>query len=290
MVLVRAPVPALRPFVRMLWATQPAGPALPVGTRRERLLPTGDAHLALRLADEPLRLCAHPEDTEGRAVDTAVVGGPRGAAYLKDASRPVGSVGAQLMPGAVPALLGVPAGELRDRHVPLSLLWGRAVRRLQEQLWELRGDPERTLDRLEAFLLARLAQGRRSHPAVLHALEGLEASGDVGEAVRASGYSHRHFLALFRDATGLSPAEYIQVRRFRRAVALMRSRPACSLAEVAIAGGYADQAHLTRAFRRHAGITPGTYRAIAPPHAHHVPLGSATTARGQIRSRPRVAS
>ncbi|MFW5925544.1 MAG: helix-turn-helix domain-containing protein [Myxococcota bacterium] len=268
---VRAPVPALRPFVRVLWVTAAPDHGWLPGTRRERVLPTGDAHIVFRLPDEPLRLCADPQDTEGRVVGSAVAGGPRTSPYLKDVSRPAASVGAQLLPGAVPALLGLPANEVLDRHLPLSVLW-RASAQLREQLGELRGHPDGALDRLEAFLLSRLVVGRPVHPAVLHALGRLEASGDVGAAVRESGYSHRHFIALFREVAGLTPQQYVRVRRFRRSVALLRSEPARSLSEVAFEGGYADQAHFTREFRRHAGLTPGQYVAIEPEHAHHVPL------------------
>ncbi|MBJ9673694.1 helix-turn-helix domain-containing protein [Burkholderia gladioli] len=44
----------------------------------------------------------------------------------------------------------------------------------------------------------------------------------------------------------------------RAAIALIRlGRP---LGEVAAASGFADQAHLTRSFRRMMGVTPGVFR------------------------------
>ena len=35
-----------------------------------------------------------------------------------------------------------------------------------------------------------------------------------------------------------------------------------SIAEIASDAGYSSQAHFTRAFRRHTGVPPGTYRAL----------------------------
>lgn len=286
----RPPVPALRPFVRVLWATAAPERAHPARTCRERVLPTGDAHIAFRLPEQPLRLCMHPGDAVGRVVGSTVLGGPRRSHYLKDVSLPAASVGAQLEPGALPVLLGVAAGELAGDHLPLSELLGATVRRLHEELCELRRDPVAALELLESFLLSRLTAAREVHPAVLCALRRLEATGDVGAVVRESGYSHRHFIALFREAVGLTPKQHCQVRRFRESVALLRSAPRPSLGAVAFEAGYADQAHFTREFRRHAGLTPGEYAFIAPRHPHHVPLQPASSRTGQIPSIPGAAS
>jgi methylphosphotriester-DNA--protein-cysteine methyltransferase len=58
---------------------------------------------------------------------------------------------------------------------------------------------------------------------------------------------------------GLPPSDYqrqLRLRAARRALA-----GGTAVADVAAATGFADQAHLTRWFRRCYGITPGAYRA-----------------------------
>lgn len=54
--LTRAPGLALRPFVKTLWATDPASIAPQDAADRERVLPTGAMHFAFRLSDLPFRL------------------------------------------------------------------------------------------------------------------------------------------------------------------------------------------------------------------------------------------
>ena len=46
------------------------------------------------------------------------------------------------------------------------------------------------------------------------------------------------------------------------------------MVDVAIEGGYSDQAHFSREFRGFSGTTPSEYRRIAPSDAHHLPVGS----------------
>ncbi|MFC5751155.1 AraC family transcriptional regulator [Actinomadura rugatobispora] len=65
-------------------------------------------------------------------------------------------------------------------------------------------------------------------------------------------------LRAFRTATGLPPHAYLNQVRVREARRLLDAglRPA----EVAARTGFADQAHLTRHFKRTVGVPPGAYR------------------------------
>src|SRR5688572_20268742 len=113
--LVRAPIAPLRPFVKSIWATESDDLDVRSRSPRERVLPTGTTSVAF-LFGAPLRLFRDDADLDGAVVGHAVVGGPREASYLKDVSRPALSVGAQLQPGAVAAVLGVLANEIAGRH------------------------------------------------------------------------------------------------------------------------------------------------------------------------------
>jgi AraC family transcriptional regulator len=65
----------------------------------------------------------------------------------------------------------------------------------------------------------------------------------------------------FRKAFGCSPGEMLRRRRVDRAEELLRRR-GLPIAEIALASGFADQAQLTKAFRRITGSTPGRYRRL----------------------------
>lgn len=85
------------------------------------------------------------------------------------------------------------------------------------------------------------------------ALESLdEAADDAGIAVRT--LDRR-----FERATGLTAALYLRLVRFHRARDAIKAG-AERLSDVAAEAGYADQAHMTRDFRRFAGETPKLVR------------------------------
>jgi AraC-like DNA-binding protein len=73
------------------------------------------------------------------------------------------------------------------------------------------------------------------------------------------GRSGRTLQRRVRTATGLPPKRFLAVERFRRAVHDISVQPA-KLSLAACKLGFSDQAHLTREFRRHAGVTPGAFQ------------------------------
>jgi len=261
-----APGAALSPFIHKLWVS--ASRAQPPGAR-EHVLPTGQMHLVFRLSGPPLRI-----DGDGSAIKGPVVGGARAGYYVKEVGAPVLSVGAQLLPGASQALFGVSAAELAGRHTLLADLWGAHADSVLQQLSE-HTDPCAQLVLLEALLAARLPRVHGLHPGVAQVLGNVAHQWRVEDMVRASQYSHRAFIALFRQATGLSPKRYARLMRFQQLLAALRRAPAASLSELALAGGYSDQAHMQREFREFAGVTPMQYRVLAPDAAHHVAIAAA---------------
>lgn len=66
-----------------------------------------------------------------------------------------------------------------------------------------------------------------------------------------------HLLRLFQQEMGLSPHLYLTQMRIARAKSLLAF--GLPIAQVALETGFVDQSHLTRQFKRHAGITPGQY-------------------------------
>jgi AraC-like DNA-binding protein len=81
----------------------------------------------------------------------------------------------------------------------------------------------------------------------------------------AAGCSRFAAYRAFHQVYGLAPSDYQRQLRVRAARRLLARdiAPAVAAAEA----GFADQAHLTRWFRRYYGVTPGAYRAAMHPRA-----------------------
>lgn len=88
----------------------------------------------------------------------------------------------------------------------------------------------------------------------------------IGDMATVCGLSSGFFLRAFKAATGQTPHRFLVSRRLLEARRLLE-RTDASTAEIAGVTGFCSQAHLTTAFRRALGITPGTYRATIAKRA-----------------------
>jgi len=179
-----------------------------------------------------------------------LVAGPDTRAHVPQVGAPGRYAGIRFAPGTAPALLGVPAHELRDRRVALADLWpaGR-VRILAERVAEA---PEPAAA-LEAVALRRAAGTTPSDPLMRAVAASLGRGRSVAETARAAGLGarqlHRRSLAAF----GYGPKTLARILRLRRALALVRS--GTPYAEAAVLAGCTDQAHLAREMRDLTGTT-----------------------------------
>ncbi|MDN3649745.1 helix-turn-helix domain-containing protein [Reinekea marina] len=75
------------------------------------------------------------------------------------------------------------------------------------------------------------------------------------------GQSERQFRRRFTSATGLAPLQYLTKIRMEYAQDLLRETN-LSMAEVAFASGYTNNAYFSKAFKEHASVSPSDYRRI----------------------------
>jgi len=111
---------------------------------------------------------------------------------------------------------------------------------------------------------ARLARSRQVDDAVIARCqtwiaEHYQEAAPVAALVRLSGLAERSFKRRFRQATGMSPLEYVHTVRLAEAKQMLESGDQ-SIEAIANAIGYEDAGFFARLFRRRVMLTPAQYR------------------------------
>ncbi|AZK97243.1 helix-turn-helix transcriptional regulator [Streptomyces tsukubensis] len=192
------------------------------------------------------------------------VAGPDTRAQLPQGGPGDRFAGIRFAPGTAPAVLGVPAYELRDRRVELADLWGAArARRLTERV-DAAADPVAALESVALETAERrAADGVRPDPLLTRVVRLLDGGAPVAAAADEVGLGARTLHRRAQAAFGYGPKTLARVLRLQRALALVgRGAP---YASAAVSAGYADQAHFTREMRALSGMTPSGYGAGGAP-------------------------
>lgn len=256
------PPPALAPLVECFWTIRSRG--MLEDTIRHRVLPDGCMDLIFDLGDPP------PGSPAAHHRPGSYVVGTMPTAVVVAHGGRVDLLGVRFRPGGATPVTGLPANELSGRVVALAEVVADADA-LELRLRERRGPSgdgvsltARRLRLLAGFLQSRFAGARRgADPRVLGAgalIERQRGRLSVGELARHVGTGRRQLERVFARDVGCSPAEACAVARFRGAVARLDVSPDLPLARLAILAGYYDQPHMTREFRRLAGIPPAALR------------------------------
>ncbi len=250
--LQRPPGPALAPYVETLWCYE----GYPATHRQERVLPNPRFQLIIDLAPRP---------------GPSLIVGMRPQYSILETSSVQSVIGVVFRPGGARPFFDAPADEFCDRPVALDQVWNSVAGELRDRLLGA-ADPAARLRLLEAVLQRHLRQAAELHGAVRYALaefgRGPYPAG-ILKVAQSTGLSRRRFAGLFREQVGLTPKLYCRLCRFQKVVRRIAAGAPIDWAQVALDGGYYDQAHMAHEFREFSGVSPGAWQASERPFLNH---------------------
>lgn len=178
----------------------------------------------------------------------------------------------------------------RPEAIPIAVeLLRRACLALDEDTRAAKREIRRALE----LLLDSVVQAPFDHIAGLapwqarkvidHVLANLGMPIRVEDLAHVAKLSNSHFSRAFRLSFHTSPHAYIVALRVARARALMLESDE-RMCQIAVACGFADQAHFSRAFHRRVGCAPGLWRRARRGQSIEVPASFARDAGDAMAS------
>jgi len=238
-------------YVERIWHMSHSGLLL----QKQRVYPNGSIALVVNL-HKPV--ATYFVDGVAFSVRGPLIAGPYSRSFEIGTAAPAATIGAEFRPGTARMFFPMAAHELHNTDVSLFDVWPAEADCLLNELYSRSGVQDQ-LRFVEQYLSRKLSEARRIPPSIQYSVEELIRYGGVrriSQIQRQSGLSHTRHIQLFKEHVGLSPKLFCRVRRFHAVLDSARKNKYVNWANLALDGGYYDQAHLIRDFRAFAGITP----------------------------------
>jgi AraC-like DNA-binding protein len=242
------PPPGLVPYIECLWIAH--DPRRRQHREPDRVLPDGCPEWIIHAADCFERLIGQHWIVQPRCFLAGTLTRPW---LIRGGSR-VRTLGIRFKPGGASNLLGVSLSDTADREVDLTEM-GDASRGLMNDVRRARS-PEAMFDAARNALLVLSAQRLPGSPRTRAATARIRRSrGKIRIEALASavGTSRRTLERWFDTELGISPKQYARIIRFSAILTAVAASERARLVELALEGGYFDEAHLLLDVRRLAG-------------------------------------
>ena len=243
--------PDLAPWVELIWYSRGTLPA-----SRERVLPSATCDIVVNLG-APMTLL---EGAGVRRFTGATTSGLLTRPLLLEHPHVHEALGFRLTPAGIRALAHAPAAAVLDLNAMLGDVCGAAARELEDRCASARSGAE-VLGVAVTWARERCRTAPAVDPLATWAMQRIVASAGavrVEALQERSGYGPTRFRQRFVDELGVSPRAFASLVRLR--VTLDGLATTTPLVELALAAGYADQAHMNREVRRFTGLTPARVR------------------------------
>ena len=255
----RVPAPPLDRFVDDIYCLS----GIP-SHRRLNVPPMPSAHLMINLAG-PVRLDDSDPTVPPAVLTDAWFMGVWSRRFTLEHPSPVHLVGVHFKPWGLAPFVDMPLTELRNRWVPLDVIWRRSASRLHDRLVGAASNVA-MLPLLEDELSHRLRTApSRGLELVDHVAGRVAASWGtvpIGSLADGAGVSPNHLARQFNAHVGLTPKRVARIYRFARLILSVDARGPVEWAQLAQVAGYFDQAHFSKEFKDFTGHTPSAYLAM----------------------------
>lgn len=270
------PIEALRPYIRHYLYLKAAGstelmgpspegtPHFVDGLHREQLLPTIGGIVFVRNSEVRTEQL-HIEDDHG----IYIIGPRLEPMSVTTLNGWFEAIHVDFEPGGMRALLGYDMHELKGQVVSTQMMHDLSLSEMGHRLKEEDG-PESCLTLLNGFFLGRLQPKLVvNEPIIRKVVSALDESHgmlSVQGMCEVACMSERQFRRIFSEYVGLSPKEFVRLRRFHMALQHMQRLAAqgreVDPLEVAIRFGYYDLSHMAADFRAMGCTTPMQFRKL----------------------------
>ncbi|HWQ77950.1 MAG TPA: helix-turn-helix domain-containing protein [Anaerovoracaceae bacterium] len=169
--------------------------------------------------------------------------------------------GVRFVPGELANLIHMQSSELIGDHAPLTDFLKKDP--MLDRMDQLQ-DFDQRIETISGYLFKLIQNSRGTVDIVRYCTDKIinsQGNVHIRELSEDTGYSIRYLRVLYHRYVGVSPKELCEIIQFQNSffqfALLQKEHKDFSLCDIAAQGGYYDQSHMNKSYRRMAGSLPG---------------------------------
>lgn len=175
-------------------------------------------------------------------------------------------------PGGMHALLGIDLQQLSGKVLTAEQYGDEGLRQL-DRIFKQNDTAEEIAPLLDAFFLGHLPHKEDANYAriwkVVSACDAAKGNISAAEMASVACLGERQFLRVFRNYVGISPKQFVRLRRFHKTLQTMQQQAAngksMDLMSIALEHGYYDLSHMALEFQQMGCVSPSHFRMLGIP-------------------------
>lgn len=149
---------------------------------------------------------------------------------------------------------------------------------LKEELTQLKNtivdlsDHNKIVKIIEAYLWTKFDGSCLTNESVMYVANKIFFSDveiSISDLVRKAGYTHKHFLSLFKKQVGTSPKNLQRIMRLQKVIQIVKDKPDVKWTEILFQFPFHDAAHFANDFKKLTGMTPDKYLSLRTFDENH---------------------
>lgn len=254
----------LNQWVQFVWISKGEN-----DTTKSKILPNGVIELILNFGNKQKTLNPDTFKTD-KYFKKFWVAGLQAKPIIIQSLTDTNLVGIRFLPGGAYPFFKFPISEISDKVVEAD--W------MKKELQELRNtindlsDHEKIIKIVEEYLWRKFDGSCLTNESVMYVANKIffsETEISISELVRKAGYSHKHFISLFKKQVGTSPKNLQRIMRLQKVIQLVKDKPDVMWLDILYQFSFHDAPHFAHDFKELTGMTPDKYLSLRTFDENH---------------------
>ncbi|MBK9980977.1 MAG: helix-turn-helix transcriptional regulator [Saprospiraceae bacterium] len=256
--------PPLNQWIQFVWISKGEN-----DTTKSKILPNGVIELILNFGNKQKTLDKDTLLTD-KYFKNYWVAGLQNHPIIIQSLTDTNLIGIRFLPGGAYPFFKFPVNKISDVVVEADWM-KKELKALRNSISDL-SDHTGIRHTIEKYLWTKFDGSCLTNESVMYVANKIffaEEDISISELVRKAGYSHKHFLSLFKSQVGTSPKNLQRIMRLQKVIRIAKEKPNFKWTDILYQFPFYDAAHFAHDFKELTGMTPDLYLSLRTFDENH---------------------